>query len=170
MDIAIRAEAQEDHVAVRLVNDLAFGQPGEGAMVDALRQNPRFMRELSLVALAGDAVIGHILFFPIDIATPDGPVESLSLAPLAVHPDYQNMGIGGQLVEAGITAAGFESIIVMGHPGYYPRFGFRPASPWGIRPPMEAPDEAFMALELAPGSLRGKAGTVVYPREYELAL
>jgi len=173
MDIEIRREEQGDYQAVRLVNDLAFGQPGEGLMVAALRQNPAFIPGLSLVALADGAVVGHILFSPIDIVTPGGPVSSLSLAPLAVHPDFQNNGIGGRLVEAGIEAArsqGFDSIICMGHPGYYPRFGFRPASKWGIKPPMEAPDEAFMALELVEGGLRGRSGVVAYPPEYDLAL
>jgi putative acetyltransferase len=141
--------------------------------VEALRNNPRFLPGLSLVATCGGDVVGHILFFPIDIVTPGGRIESLSLAPLAVHPDFQAKGIGGMLTESGTKAArdmGFESIICMGHPGYYPRFGFRPASRWSIKPPMEAPDEAFMALELVEGSLEGKAGVVEYPREYDVAL
>ncbi|RJP31134.1 MAG: N-acetyltransferase [Actinobacteria bacterium] len=173
MDIEIRPEAKGDYTEVGTVNDLAFGQPGEGAMVEALRYNPRFIRGLSLVACVDGLVVGHILFFPVDIETPGERVESLSLAPLAVLPEYQNMGIGGKLIEAGVEAArcmGFASVIVMGHPGYYSRFGFKPASQWCIRPPMEAPEEAFMALELARGSLKGKAGTVVYPREYDAAL
>jgi len=173
MDIHIRRENPGDHQAVRMLNDAAFGQPAEGMMVEALRQNPRFVPELSLVAVDGGAVVGHILFFPIDIITPEGRTTSLSLAPLAVHPDVQGRGIGGRLVVEGMRAAeaaGFASIIVMGHPGYYPRFGFSPASRWGIKPPMQAPGEAFMALELVPGSLEGKTGVVEYPREYDVAL
>jgi putative acetyltransferase len=173
MDIRIGQEKPEDHQAVRALNDAAFGQPGEGMMVEAVRRNPRFVPALSLVALDGDTVAGHILFFPIDIVTPGGRVESLSLAPLAVLPKMQGKGIGGALVAAGIEAArslGFASIIVMGHPAYYPRFGFTPASRWGIRPPMEAPDEAFMALELIEGCLEGAAGVVEYPHEYDVAL
>jgi putative acetyltransferase len=173
MDIQIGREKTGDHQAIKLINDLAFGQPGEGMMVEALRENSRFVPELSLVAVDGGAVVGHILFFPVDIITPHGRVASLSLAPLAVHPDLQGKGIGSRLVTAGVRAAevsGFASIIVMGHPSYYPRFGFSPASRWGIRPPMEAPDEAFMALELVEGCLEGKAGVVEYPREYDVAL
>jgi putative acetyltransferase len=173
MDIVIRKEAQQDHPHVRRVNDLAFGQPNEGAMVEQLRSNPRFIPELSLVALDGDVVAGHILFFPIDIITADDRKTSLSLAPLAVHPDRQGRGIGGRLVAEGLSVArrlGFDSVIVTGHPDYYPRFGFRPASEWGIRSPVEAPDEAFMALELTEGGLEGKAGVVEYPQEYGLAM
>ena len=173
MDIHIRRENPGDHQAVRMLNDAAFGQPAEGMMVEALRQNPRFVPELSLVAVGDSTAVGHILFFPIDIVTPGGRVVSLSLAPLAVRPDLQGKGIGGRLVAEGIRAAeaaGFDSIIVMGHPGYYPRFGFTPASRWSIEPPMEAPDEAFMALELVQGSLKGMAGVIEYPREYDVAL
>jgi len=173
MDVEIRGEDTGDHQAIKLVNDLAFEQPDEGEMIDALRCNPGFVPELSLVALVDDAVVGHILFFPIKIENAGSYETSLSLAPMAVHPDFQGKGIGGRLVEEGIAAAkagGFESIIVLGHPEYYPRFGFQPASRWGIRPPLEAPDEAFMALELAEGSLHGKAGVVEYPLEYGLAL
>jgi len=165
----IRHEKPEDHPHIGRVNDLAFGQPDEGSMVEQLRLNPRFIPELSLVSLDGDDVVGHILFFPIDISTADARETSLSLAPLAVHPDYQGRGIGGKLVAEGLKVAkglGFDSVIVMGHPGYYPRFGFKPASVWGIRPPMKAPDEAFMALELKAGGLKGKSGVVEYPREY----
>jgi len=142
-------------------------------MVGQLRDNPRFIPELSLVALNGDMVVGHILFFPIDIVTADDRKTSLSLAPLAVHPDHQGKGIGGSLVLEGLSVArslGFDSVIVTGHPAYYPRFGFKPASEWDIRSPVEAPDEAFMALELTEGGLEGKAGVVEYPREYDIAL
>jgi putative acetyltransferase len=173
MEIEIRPESPDDYTGIRLVCDLAFGRPNEGEMVTALRHNPRFIKELSLVAQAGGTVVGHILFFPIDIVTPDGPVPSLSLAPLAVYPEYQNMGIGGKLIEAGIGAArskGFASIILVGHPGYYPRFGFEPAVRWGIRPLFDAPREAFMALALSEGGLEGISGVVAYPPEYDAAM
>lgn len=173
MDIEIRAENPDDYVGIQLACDLAFGRPNEGELVAALRDNPRFIKELSLVALSGGTIIGHILFFPIDIATPDGPVPSLSLAPLAVHPEYQNMGIGGKLIEAGIEVArskGFASIILVGHPDYYPRFGFQPAAGLGIRPLFDAPREAFMALELSEGGLEGISGVVAYPQEYDAAM
>jgi putative acetyltransferase len=173
MDVVIRKETPEDHPHIQRVIDLAFGQPNEGAMVGQLRSNPRFIPALSLVALDGDTVAGHILFFPIDIVTADDRETSLSLAPLAVHPDHQGKGIGGKLVAEGLKVAerlGFDSVVVTGHPAYYPRFGFRPAIEWGIRSPVEAPDEAFMALELIDEGLNGKSGVVEYPREYGVAL
>jgi len=173
MDIEIRPENPDDYAGIKLVCDLAFARPNEGEMVSALRKNPRFMKKLSLVALAGGTIVGHILLFPIDIVTPDGPVPSLSLAPLGVRPEHQNMGIGGKLVEAGIEASrseGFASVILVGHPDYYPRFGFQPAVEWGIRPLFDAPREAFMALELQDGSLQGISGVVATPPEYEAAI
>lgn len=172
-DIEIRHEDQGDYTGIRMVNDLAFGQPDEGKMIEKLRHNPRFVPQLSLVALCDGRIVGHILFFPISISSADHRETSLSLAPMAVHPDYQKKGIGGRLVEEGMAVArslGFQSIIVLGHAGYYPRFGFQPASKWGIRPPLEAPDEAFMAMELSDNSLQGQAGVVEYPREYEDAM
>ncbi|MDY6795052.1 MAG: N-acetyltransferase [Actinomycetota bacterium] len=171
LNLTIREEIPSDYGAIRRVNDLAFEQPDEGLMVDALRRNPRFVPELSLVALLDNAVVGHILFFPVRIICVDNDKISLSLAPLAVHPEHQGEGVGGALVREGLEAAramGYESVMVMGHPGYYPRFGFRPASGWGIRPPIEAPDEAFMALELSPGGLGDAAGVLEYPEEYGL--
>jgi len=174
MDIEIRPENPDDYPAIKQVNDLAFGQPNEGLLVEELRSNPRFIPELSLVALYDNKVAGHILFLPIRIVCEDSPVISLSLAPMAVHPDHQGEGIGGRLVEEGIETAktmGYESIIVLGHPEYYPRFGFQPASKWGLRPPYEeVPDEAFMAMELVENSLEDKAGVIEYPQEYDSAM
>jgi putative acetyltransferase len=174
MNIEIRPEKPDDYPAIKRVNDLAFGQPNEGLLVEELRRNPRFIPELSLVALYDDEVVGHILFLPIRIVCEYSPVISLSLAPMAVLPEHQGKGIGGRLIEEGIAAArtmGYESIIVLGHPEYYPRFGFQPASKWGVRPSYEeVPDEAFMAMELIENSLEGKAGVVEYPQEYDNAM
>ena len=173
-DTKIRPENTDDYPAIKRVNDLAFGQPNEGLLVEELRRNPRFVPELSLVAVYEDTVVGHILFLPVSIACEDSPAISLSLAPMAVLPEHQGMGIGSRLIEEGIAAArtmGYESVIVLGHPEYYPRFGFQPASRWGIQPPYEGvPDEAFMAMELIENSLEGKSGVVEYPQEYESAM
>lgn len=173
-DIEIRPELPDDYPGIRQVNELAFGQPNEGRMVEELRRNPRFIPELSLVAVDHDMVVGHILFFPVSIAREDSTTMALSMAPMAVLPEHQGKGIGGRLIEGGIAAAGtmgYDSIIVLGHPGYYPRFGFQPASKWRVQPPYEGvPDEAFMAMELGKNSLEGKAGVVAYPREYDSAL
>ena len=174
MDIEIRPENPDDYPAIKKVNDLAFEQPNEGLLVEGLRRNPRFVPQLSLVATYDGTVVGHILFFPIRIVCEDSYAISLSLSPIAVLPEYQGKGIGGRLIEEGVAVAktmGYESIIVVGHPEYYPRFGFLPAGKWGVTPPYkEVPDEAFMAIELIEDGLEGKAGVAEFPQEYESAM
>ncbi len=166
MELTIRQEGVGDYASIDEVHDRAFGGRDEGEIVRLLRKTARFIPELSLVADWEGRVIGHILFYPIEIRGGNPPRETLALAPMAVLPEHQRRGVGSRMVWDGLEAArrlGYGSVIVLGHPAYYPRFGFRPASIWGIRPPFEAPDEAFMALELAEGGLSGSAGTVVYP-------
>ena len=131
------------------------------------------MPELSIVAEKDSMIIGHILFFPIQIKSEEQSYKSISLAPMAVLPEYQNQGIGSRLVRYGLEKSGekgYQSVIVLGHPKYYPRFGFEKASKWGIRPPFDAPDEAFMVRELVEGGLKGISGVVEYPDEYSAAL
>jgi len=89
---------------------------------------------------------------------------------MAVHPDYQKRGIGSKMIGKGLTMAkklGFKSIIVTGHPEYYPRFGFAAASKWEIRAPFNVPDDAFLAIELTRNGLENCRGTVKYPREFD---
>ena len=169
MNILIRSEEKKDYDGIKKVNDLAFGQINEGIMIEKLRDNSDYISELSLVAVLDNEIIGHILFFPIKIKNESKINKSLSLAPMAVHPDFQNKGIGSKLVIEGLKKAmefGYTSVIVVGHPNYYPRFGFKPASKWEIRLPLKVPDEAVMALELNPGSLKNCRGIVEYPKEY----
>jgi putative acetyltransferase len=152
---------------------LAFGCEEEAQLVEAMRQTPGHIPELSLVAEHDGRIIGHILLSPIVIETADGSVSTLSLAPMAVRPEFQRRGVGSALVRAGLEAArrlGHESVIVLGHADYYPRFGFVPARPRGIEPPLDVPDEAFMLIELVPGALAGVRGTVRFPPEYDVAL
>ncbi len=167
--IIYRSETPGDEEGISRVNDLAFGQPNEGRLVAALRAKPEYKRELSLVADTDGRIVGHILLYPIHVRTANDHVTSLSLAPLAVIPKYQNKGIGGTLILKGLKAAkmlGFTSVFVLGHPDYYPRFGFTRASEWGIYCPFQAPDDAFMAIELEEGTLDGVRGTVIFPEEY----
>jgi len=167
--IIYRGETAGDEEGIGRVNDLAFGQPNEGRLVTALRTKPEFKRELSLVAELDGSIIGHILFFPVQIRTVDDHFPGLSLAPLAIIPKYQNMGIGGTLILKGLKTArnlGYTAAFVLGHPDYYPRFGFTRASEWGIYCPFPAPDDAFMAIELTEGALEGIRGTVIFPEEY----
>ena len=172
--MAIRSENKNDYEAITNINHLAFGQKNEGEMIINLRVNKGFIPELSLVYEEDNKLIGHILFYPLDIVNNNIRFNSLSLAPVAVLPDFQSMGIGSQLIEAGLSKAkeiGFTSCVVLGHPKYYPKFGFERASKWNIKPPVdEIPDEAFMAIEMLPGSLKGKSGIVEFPKEYYGAL
>jgi predicted N-acetyltransferase YhbS len=167
--ITIRSELPEDYAAIKTLNDLAFGQPNEGTLVEKLRLNPYYIKELSLVAVVNSTVIGHILFFPIKIRSNSEAHASLALAPMAVLPDQQKKGIGGKLVRQGLKVAkqlGFKSVIVVGHKDYYPRFGFAPASKWRIRPPFDVPDASFLAISLRKDGLKSVSGVVEYPEEF----
>jgi putative acetyltransferase len=125
---------------------------------------------LSLVAIEDDRLVGHILFSEIAIATSQGEITALALAPLAVLPQFQNRGIGSQLVREGLKQCqflGYRIVIVLGHPNFYTRFGFAPAINKGLRSPFPVPDEAFMVLELVPGALTGISGMVQYSSPFD---
>ncbi|UCG78888.1 MAG: N-acetyltransferase [Nitrospirota bacterium] len=169
MKFVVRAEKKEDREGIGKICGDAFGQPNEGVLVEKLRERREFVAELSLVAEHEGRIIGHALFFPVMIRMKKGEIETLALAPLSVHPDFQRKGVGARLVQEGVDAAkklGYRSVIVVGHPEYYPMFGFRPASEWGIRAPFDVPDKAVMALELVEGALKNSSGTIDYPEEF----
>ena len=162
----VRPETAEDYDAIREVNALAFGREVEARLVENLRRLPDFIPELSLVGIEAGRVVGHILFSPMTIETKDGAVPALALAVLAVRPELQNQGVGSQLVRDGLERCRIlrhRIVVVVGHPAYYPRFGFSPARAQGLEAPFPVPDEAFLALELVPGALDGVAGMVKYP-------
>jgi len=161
-DPAIRGERTGDSEPIHAVNVAAFPTDAEARLVDALRAQVHGF--VSLVAELDDTVVGHIAFSPVTIG--DDPDERvLGLAPMAVRPDRQGQGVGSALVTAGLQAcrdAGAVAVVVLGHPDYYPRFGFRPASRFGLSCEYDVPDEAFMALELKPGTLSSCHGMVRY--------
>jgi putative acetyltransferase len=172
MNINIRHETTNDYPGIKQVNDLAFGQPNESLLIQKLRMNPDFIDKLSLVAEINERIIGHILFFPIKVLGASKDYGSLALAPMSVMPDFQNKGIGGQLIMKGLEVAkdlGFKSVIVVGHKDYYPKFGFAPAGKWSIKAPFDLPDEVFMAMELEKEGLKDVSGVVEYPKEFEEA-
>lgn len=167
MRIIIRPETKEDYPKIAEVNELAFGQKNESSLIEKPRNTSDFIADLSLVAEYNDDVIGHILFCPVKIN--DGGVRhtSLALAPMCVHPSHQRKGIGRKLVREGLKRAkdiGYGSVIVVGHPEYYPKFGFRKASEYDIKAPFDVPDDAFLALELVEGALKKIKGIVEYPK------
>jgi putative acetyltransferase len=173
--LVIRAERPADIAAVRAVNVVAFSYTGEhreqeADLVDALRASPAFVPGLSLVATVDGEVVGHVLFSRIVIETTNGDVPALALAPLAVLRGQERLRIGARLVRAGLAEArllGHSVVIVLGHPEYYRRLGFRPAAPLGIRAPWPGTGDAFMVLELTPGVLDGVRGTVRYPPAFD---
>ena len=163
--IGVRFEQPGDEAGVRETNELAFGEPLEARLVDALRGMPDY---LSLVATIDERVVGHILFTPVTI---EPPVECriAGLAPMAVRPAHQRAGIGGQLIRAGLEECrrrGYSAVVVLGHPEYYPRFGFAPAHTFDLTCEFPSPPEAFMAMELEAGALRTIRGVVRYQPQF----
>jgi putative acetyltransferase len=168
--IQIRAERSGDEEAIRQINDAAFKGDNESKLVDAIRNSELFVPELSLVAAAEGKLIGHILLSIVYINSDEGEIPTLALAPMAVVPEQQNKRIGSMLVEEGLKKAkdqGFEHAVVLGHPEFYPRFGFVSASTKGIEAPFLVPDEVFMAIELKEGSLDQIKGKIVYPPAFD---
>lgn len=167
--LTIRPELPQDVEAVRRVNQEAFGRASEARLVDALRASSAFVPGLSLVALEDEQLVGHVLFTKLTIAEAGESRPALALAPLAVLPAWQSRGIGSALVRRGLADArelGHRAVIVLGHPEYYPRFGFQPAQALGIRPPFPASPEAFLVVGLDAGALDGVRGLVEYPPEF----
>ena len=168
MNIFIRKEEEKDHKNVYEVNKLAFEQENESRLIEKIRAGSNFIPDLSLVADINNRIVGHILFSKIKVIG-NSIFETLALAPMAVLPEFQKQGIGSNLINRGMEKAkelGFDSIIVLGHKDYYPKFGFRRASKWNIKCCFEVPDEVFMAVELIDGALKGKEGTIKYPDEF----
>lgn len=163
----IRSETPADAAAIDEIHTLAFGHDNEARLVKLIRATPRYTPALSLVAEQNGAVVGHILFSHIDLVG-EQVWQVLGLAPLAVHPDFQNQGIGGELVRSGLAIAdelGEALVVVLGHEGFYPKFGFEPAIRYGIESPFPVPEAVFMVkpLQYYQEAYRGK---VVYPRVF----
>lgn len=161
--IDIRTEQPDDITAIADVNRKAFGQEHESRIVDALRQHGAV--DLSLVALWDGAVVGHIMFSPATV----GPVVGAALAPMAVLPAFQRRGIGSLLVEQGLErlrTRGCPFVVVIGHPAFYPRFGFRPAAECGLTCEWDVPAEAFMVIVLNSAVTSRLQGGVVFRPEF----
>jgi putative acetyltransferase len=163
----IRAEQVRDRSAVRAVNESAFDTRAEADLVENL--HAQAVPVISLVAEEAGSVVGHILFSPVDL--PDHPgLKVMGLGPVAVVPEHQRKGIGSALVRAGLDRCrrtGVGAVVLVGHPEYYPRFGFAPGAEFGIRCDYDVPDEAFMALELQPGYLKDASGVVKHHEAFD---
>ncbi len=156
--IQTRVSDSADHDGIRRVHEKSFGRKAEANLVETLLASDALIKELSIVAIEGEQIVGHILYTKVDIINDkDGSNSSqgtyaIALAPLAVLPEFQKKGIGKRLMKESIAkanGAGHGIIIVLGHPEYYPKFGFKPASEFGMNSPFDAPDDAFMALALS---------------------
>lgn len=164
--ITIRDEQPGDVAAIREVNRLAFSQDDEGRIVDALRANGA--ATVSLVATDGDVVVGHIMFSPLFV----GAAQGAGLGPMAVTPSHQRQGIGSRLVEAGVErlrSSGCPFIVVIGHPEFYPRFGFQPAASYGLTCEWDVPAEVFMVTVLNPAVRDHLHGMAQYRSEFATA-
>ena len=167
--ITIQPEKKEDYTAIHEINVLAFGRENEARLVKKIRETPDFIPELSLVAIKKGKVVGYILYSRIIIQSKTGSLPGLALAPMAVHPEFQNQGIGSMLVRQGLERCrnqGYKIVVVIGHPQYYPRVGFSAARTKGLEAPFPVPNEVFMILELFPDALIGIKGMVIYPPEF----
>jgi putative acetyltransferase len=160
--IVIRVETKKDREAVTSLNLAAFETRAEADLVDALRVQA--LPIVSLVAEIDGDVVGHILFSPVTLEE-HPELLIMGLAPMAVDAGYQRMGIGGALVREGLAQCrevGACAVVVLGHPTYYPRFGFKPSSKFGIGCEYDVPEDVFMMQEMQSGSLNGKSGIVRY--------
>lgn len=168
--LTIRSETPEDEAEIRHIHEEAFGQEAEGELIGKLRN--RGVLTISLVALYDSRLVGHIAFSPAEVKSDCSSFKAIALGPMAVLPAFQGKGIGSQLVRVGLEECrrlGHEIVVLVGHPDYYPRFGFALASPKGIECEFEVPDEAWMLLELREGALVGKRGTVSFQPEFREA-
>ena len=170
--VTVRLEKPEDTPQVRRVNSEAFGQSTEAGIVDELRR--ACPEALFLVAEDEGEIVGHIAFTPVVIDNPVAKVEGMGLAPMAVLPSRQRQGIGSRLVKTGLNRlrdSGCAYVIVLGHPEYYPRFGFELASRYNVECQWEGvPDEAFMILVFDHSVLQNLSGVARYRDEFNEAM
>jgi predicted N-acetyltransferase YhbS len=173
MDVRIRPERPADTHLIRALNAAAFGSPEEARIVEQVRGTDRWIDGGSLVAETPDGtMVGHLLLSEGDLER-DGhsqPIRIWLLGPVAVAPDWQRRGIGSALMRAAIWLArerGQPLICLLGHAGYYPRFGFEPARALGLQPPADWPDDHWLALRL-PGWTPELRGRVRYPPAFDV--
>ncbi|GIW07602.1 MAG: N-acetyltransferase [Dehalococcoidia bacterium] len=163
----VRPEQRGDEEAIRAILLAAFPTAAEADLVDLLRAGGA--ATVSLVALRDGAIVGHILFSPAWIEGIDWRMDAVGLGPMAVAPSRQRQGIGSGLVEAGLAACrslGHPVAGVLGYPAFYSRFGFQPATRFGVRCEFPAPAEAFLLRELRPRALAGAHGVFHYRPEF----
>ena len=158
----IRDERPADVRSIRQVNRRAFGRDQEANIVDALRSNGGTL--LSMIAVDED-VVGHVMYSPVTI----GDMTGAGLGPMAVVPERQRQGVGSDLVTTSLgrlRGAACPFVVVVGHPAFYPRFGFKPASAYGISCEWPVADEVFMILVLDRLQMQMVRGLARYRPEF----
>lgn len=169
--IEVRPELPKDYGTMWDVNVLAFdNRENEARLVETIRSSADFSPDLSLVAEMDGKVVGHILFSEISISGGSADLRTLALAPMAVRPAWQRQGIGSMLVREGLKRSadcGFALVAVIGHPRFYPRFGFVKATPMRLRcRQFNVTGDDFMSCELVSGSLDGAERELCYPAPF----
>ncbi|UQZ32620.1 GNAT family N-acetyltransferase [Paenibacillus sp. PK3_47] len=164
----IRTETAGDYRGVFELNYRAFGnREDESRLIERIRDSEEFIPELSIVAEDNGAIVGHVLLSKAKVVSELTENDVLVLAPLAVHPDAQGRGTGGLLIEEAkrrSSGLGYSVILLIGHPGYYPKFGFKPARQYGLELlQFPVPDDVFQVCELEEGGLDGIKGELRYP-------
>ncbi|OAB38832.1 GCN5 family acetyltransferase [Paenibacillus macquariensis subsp. defensor] len=167
----IRTELESDYPQVHHVNFVAFGdREDEAILVERIRTTPYFVPQLSIVAEKDGEIVGHILLSKAEIVDLESHHEVIVIAPIAVRPDYQKQGIGKLLIAEGLKRCkelGFNLVFLIGHPSYYPKFGFKPARQFGLElTQFEVPDEVFMVYELKENQLNQIKGELRYPSAF----
>jgi putative acetyltransferase len=169
--ISIRQEKPEDIPLIYSVHEQTFKRDAEAKLADKLRQT--CADHLSLVADDNGTIAGHIMFTPVLIKN-GKEIQGMGLAPMAVLPSRQRRGLGTLLVKTGLQILqdkGCPFVIVLGHPDYYPRFGFQPASRFNIKSQWEGvPDEAFMILVMDEKVMSNVSGTALFSDKFNETL
>ncbi len=176
MNIDVQQEKKTDEAFVfeiikEAFQDEEYSDQQEHFLVERLRKSDAFIPQLSLIARFENQIIGHILMTKIKIKNQGNTYDSLALAPVSVLPKFQGKGVGTQLIKEAHKKAkelGFDSIILLGHKDYYPKFGYKQAHTFDIELPFEVPKENCMAIELTKGALKNISGVVEYPKEFGL--
>ena len=163
--IKVRAETPADFRAIDVVNLSAFQGEEEAQLIAELRKSKEFIPDLSLVAELNGRIVGHVVLSKVQLKSAQSSTEILALGPMSVVPSQSHRGIGSELIEAAVARAKplcYPAIVVAGHPDYYLRFGFKPATTWSLTCNLAIPEDALTAMELAAGALQG-GGRVEYP-------